>query len=444
VTGAVLARRLGTTDAVIIGLGSMIGAGVFSAFGPAAKAAGSGLLIGLVIAACVAFCNAVASAQLAAQYPTSGGTYVYGRERLSEWWGFIAGFGFVVGKTASCAAMALTFAAYAVPGPAWVQRAAAAGAVIALTTANYHGISRTAGLARLLVAGSIVALLFVVAAIAASGEADSGRIGSLTAGGHGLHGLLQAAGLLFFAFAGYARIATLGEEVRDPTRTIPRAIPLALGIVVGLYLVVGVSVLAAAGPEALAASTAPLATAVDAVGASWALPVVRAGAAIASLGALLALIAGIGRTALAMARNRDLPRWLDSVHEHNRVPDHAELAVAAAVTVLVLTTDLRGAIGFSSFGVLVYYAVANAAAYTQDPARRRWPRALNVAGLVACVVLVVSLPLSAVIAGVAVLVAGVAGRALVVSARREPFDADGADRDRAERGDQDRSPPGMR
>ena len=413
-TGTVLARRLGTADAVIIGLGAMIGAGVFSAFGPAAKAAGSGLLIGLGIAACVAFCNAIASAQLAAQYPTSGGTYVYGRERLSEWWGFVAGFGFVVGKTASCAAMALTFAAYAVPGPAWVQRLAAAAAVIALTTANYHGISRTAGLARLLVAGSIAALLVVVGAIAWSGEADAGRIGTVSSlGGHGLYGLLQSAGLLFFAFAGYARIATLGEEVSDPERTIPRAIPLALGIVVALYLVVGVSALAAVGPDVLAASSAPLATAVDAVGAAWALPVVRAGAAIASLGALLALIAGIGRTALAMARNRDLPRWLDSVHTRHRVPDHAELAVAAVVTLLVLTTDLRGAIGFSSFGVLVYYAVANAAAYTQEPAYRRWPRALNVAGLVACIALVVSLPVSAVVAGSVVLAVGVIGRAVV-------------------------------
>ena len=158
----------------------MIGAGVFSAFGPAAKAAGSGLLVGLAIAAAVAFCNAVASAQLAAQYPTSGGTYVYGRERLSETWGFVAGFGFVVGKTASCAAMALTFAAYAVPGPEWVERLAAVAAVIALTTANYHGISRTAGLARLLVAGSVVALLVVVGSILASGEADAGRIGGLS------------------------------------------------------------------------------------------------------------------------------------------------------------------------------------------------------------------------------------------------------------------------
>ncbi len=442
-TGAVLARRLGTADAVVIGLGAMIGAGVFSAFGPAARAAGSGLLIGLAIAAGVAFCNAVASAQLAVQYPTSGGTYVYGRERLSEWWGFVAGFGFVVGKTASCAAMALTFAAYAVPGPAWVQRLAAAAAVIALTTANYRGISRTAGLARLLVAGSIVALLVVVGAIVASGEADASRIGSLTPLGHGgVYGLLQAAGLLFFAFAGYARIATLGEEVSDPERTIPRAIPLALAIVVVLYLVVGVSALAAAGPAALAASTAPLATAVDAVGAAWALPVVRAGAAIASLGALLALIAGIGRTALAMARNGDLPHWLDSVHPRHRVPDHAELAVAAVVTVLVLTTDLRGAIGFSSFGVLLYYAVANAAAYTQTADHRRWPRALNAAGLVACIALVVSLPVRAVVAGILVLVVGLAGRAVarraVGTQHAQPGDSNRAERDRPERREQDR------
>src|SRR5262249_23521537 len=158
---AALSRRLGTGDAVVIGLGSMIGAGVFSAFAPAAAAAGSGLLIGLGLAAGVAYCNAVASAQLAAQYPASGGTYVYGRERLGDWWGFLAGWGFVVGKTASCAAMALTFASYAVPGSWWAQRLAALLAVGALTAANYRGITRTAGLARVLVAASIAALVVV-------------------------------------------------------------------------------------------------------------------------------------------------------------------------------------------------------------------------------------------------------------------------------------------
>jgi basic amino acid/polyamine antiporter, APA family len=413
-----LARRLGTGDAVVIGLGSMIGAGVFSAFAPAAAAAGSGLLIGLALAAGVAYCNAVASAQLAAQYPTSGGTYVYGRERLGEWWGFLAGWGFVVGKTASCAAMALTFASYAVPGSDWAQRLAALLAVAALTAANYHGITRTAGLARVLVAASVLALLIVVVAIAASGNTDTANLGgsaSLWSGG--VYGLLQSAALLFFAFAGYARVATLGEEVRDPERTIPKAIPIALGITVALYAAVALAALLAAGPDALAASTAPVATAAKLAGAAWAVPIVRVGAAVASLGALLALIAGIGRTSMAMARNGDLPGWLAAVHPRYRVPGHAELAVACVVSVLVLTTDLRGAIGFSSFGVLTYYAIANAAAYTQPAERRRWPRALNVIGLVACAALVVALPLSAVAAGVAVLAVGLAGRLIL---RGEP------------------------
>jgi len=408
---ATLARRLGTGDAVVIGLGSMIGAGVFSAFAPAAQAAGSALLVGVALAAAVAYCNAVASAQLAAQYPTSGGTYVYGRERLGEWWGFTAGWGFVIGKTASCAAMALTFASYAVEGREWVVRLVAFAAVVALTAANYRGISRTALLARGLVVVSIAALLVAVGAIVVHRGEGAGEHGFSSFGHGGVYGVLQAAGLLFFAFAGYARIATLGEEVRDPERTIPRAIPLALGIAIVLYLVVGVALLVALGPPALAASARPLAAAVDAVGAAWAVPVVRVGAAVASLGALLALIAGVGRTGLAMARNRDLPRWLDSVHPRHRVPDHAELAVAAVVSVLVLTTDLRGAIGFSSFGVLTYYAIANASAFTQDEAHRRWPRVLNACGLVGCAVLVVTLPWQSVVAGAAVFAVGLAGRA---------------------------------
>ncbi len=416
-TVTALARRLGIGDAVVIGLGSMIGAGVFSAFAPAAAAAGSALLIGLALAAGVAYCNAVASAQLAARYPTSGGTYVYGRERLGAWWGFAAGWGFVIGKTASCAAMALTFAAYAIPGPTWVQRVAGVLAVLALTAVNLRGITRTAALARILVTGSLLSLAVVVAASVAGGQADAHNLalGDLPAGPYGV---LQSAGLLFFAFAGYARIATLGVEVREPERTIPRAIPIALGIVVATYLLVGAAALLVAGSSAIAASTAPLATAVEAAGASWALPVVRVGAVAASLGALLALIAGIGRTTLAMAREGDLPRTLAAVDPRRQVPHHAELAVAAAVAVLVASTDLRGAIGFSSFGVLTYYAIANAAAYTQPAADRRWPRALNVAGLIGCVVLVVTLPLQAVLAGLAMFAIGLVGRAVL--RRRTP------------------------
>jgi len=420
-TAPSLARRLGTLDAVVIGLGSMVGAGVFAVFGPAARVAGTGLLLGLALAAAVAWCNATASAQLAAAYPTSGGTYVYGRERLGPWWGFAAGWAFVVGKTASCVAMALTFATYAVPGSSaagWTRRVVAAVAVLALTALGYRGVTRTARLTRALVGVSLVALAVTVTAIAlGSGTttAHLGGPGDLVASG--VHGVVGSAGLLFFAFAGYARIATMGEEVRDPARTIPRAVTIALVAAVLLYAVVGVAVLLAAGPARLATAAAPLAEAVRAAGVPGVVPVVGVGAAVASLGALLALLSGVGRTALAMARERDLPGTLAAVHPVFRVPHHAQVVVGVVVAGLAATIDLRGAIGFSSFGVLLYYAIANAAAFTQPPADRRWPRVLNLAGGAGCLLLVAALPTASVVAGLAVLAVGLAGRAVVLRRR---------------------------
>lgn len=396
-----LARRLGTGDAVVIGLGSMIGAGVFAALGPAAAAAGGGLLVGLAAAAVVAYCNATSSAQLAALYPESGGTYVYGTKRLGHLWGFLAGWGFVIGKTASCAAMALTFGAYAAPDSA---RPVAIGAVVGLTAVNLLGVQKTALLTRVIVALVLAALaVVVVAALTADPSVD--KVGSLSDGG--LRGVLEAGGLLFFAFAGYARIATLGEEVRDPRRTIPRAIPLALGITLVVYTVVAVTALMAVGPLALAESSAPLSTVVEAGTLPGAEPIVRIGAAVASLGVLLSLIVGVSRTGFAMAAAGDLPRWLDAVHPVRKVPHHAELTVALVVIAVVSVADVRGAIGFSSFAVLTYYAVANASAWTLGPEERRWPRALPVLGLVGCVVLGFSLPASSVVGGVALLALGV-------------------------------------
>jgi len=387
----------------------MIGAGVFAAFTPAAQAAGSGLLIGLVVAAIVAFCNAAASAQLAAQYPTSGGTYVFGRMRLGPWWGFVAGWSFVVGKTASCAAMALTFAAYVAP-PGW-ERPVGAAAVIALAAVNYRGITRTATLTRIIVVAVLVVLAIVVAAGLSTGLPAASSIGAGLVS-HGAYGILQSAGLLFFAFAGYARIATMGEEVRDPARTIPRAILLALGITVVVYAVIAVVALGALGAGGLTATDAPLARVAAASGWAWVGPVVRIGGALASLGALLALIAGIGRTTLAMAREADLPRWLSAVHPRFATPHRAEVVLAAVVVLIVLLVDLRGAIGFSSFGVLLYYFVANLAAFTQTTDTRRYPRALQVLGALGCVVLAFALPLPSVLIGSAVVLVGCAYRAV--------------------------------
>jgi basic amino acid/polyamine antiporter, APA family len=394
-----LARRLGLGDAVAIGLGSMIGAGVFAAFSPAAAAAGAGLLLGLAGAAIVAYCNATSSARLAALYPRSGGTYVYGRERLGELWGYLAGWAFVVGKTASCAAMALTVGTYAAPGHA---RPAAVAAVVALTALNYFGIEKGARATRLVVAVVLAVLAGVALACLVGDHPTAHSLGGLT--GHGVTGVLRAAGFLFFAFAGYARIATLGEEVRDPARTITRAIPVALGITLVVYATIAVAVLAVLGPAGVAATPDPLAAAVAATSWTWMEPVVRVGAVVASVGSLLSLLLGVSRTGLAMARDGHLPIVLAAVHPRYHVPHRAEVAVGGVVVAVVLAADVRGAIGFSSFAVLVYYAVANASALTLGPRRGALP--IPALGLVGCLLLAVSLPAASVLTGAAVLAAG--------------------------------------
>ncbi|MGM9470735.1 APC family permease [Pseudarthrobacter sp. YS3] len=408
-----LQRRLGAVDATAIGLGSMLGAGVFVVFAPAAGLAGNYLVLAVVLAGAVAYCNAVASAELAARYPASGGTYIYGRKQLGEWPGFLAGWGFVTGKTASCAAVALTFGHYVAPS---YTVPIAIAAVVALTAVNLFGITRTAFLTKILL-GIVVATLAFVAAAAVLGPHPSGAGASPAADG-GVGGVLPAAGLMFFAFAGYARIATLGEEVKDPARTIPRAILAALAGAFAIYLAMAVLLLNHLPGGQLAASTAPLLDAVANSRLGAGAPLVQAGAAAACLGALLALITGIGRTALAMARERDLPGALARVGGRHTVPYVAELSVAAAVVLLLLTTDVMTVVGFSSFGVLIYYAVANAAAYTLDAHPAHAPKWLNVAGFFSCLLLAFTLPAASVLGMAAVLAVGAAGRFVVLRFRR--------------------------
>jgi APA family basic amino acid/polyamine antiporter len=396
-----LTRRLGLTDAVVIGLGAMLGAGIFAAPGPAAAAAGSWLLVGLALAGIVAYANATSSAQLAALHPESGGTYVYARHRLGQFWGFLAGWSFVVGKTASLAAMALTFGAYVSPDHA---RPVGLAAVAALTGVNYLGVHKTVLLTRLIVAVVLAGLTATVAAALLGGAASTGNLTSDLPGG--VWGLLRSGGLLFFAFAGYARLATLGEEVKDPDDTIPRAIPLALGIVVVIYAVVLTSALLAVGPAVLAGTPAPLAATVEAGDLSELAPLVRVGAAVASAGVLLSLLAGTSRTAMSMARRRELPAVLSAVHPQHRTPHRADVAVAVIVCAVVAVADLREAIGFSSFAVLVYYGLANASAWTLTGSERRWPKWLAGLGIGLCGLLTVTLPLTSVLGGAALLGVG--------------------------------------
>ena len=408
-----LPRRLTLPGALAIGVGSMVGAGVFTSLGLAAQLTGGRvgpLVAALLLAAVVATCNAISTAQLAAVHPASGGTYVYGRRQLSPLAGFVAGWGFVTGKTASVAAMATTAGLYLFPGSPLGARLTGVAAVVVLTAVALRGITRTAQATVAILVPVLLILGLVVVSGLALGEA--GRTPGFDPAALDLGGVLAAAGVLFFAFAGYARVATMGEEVVDPERTIPRAVLGALGFTVVLYGLLTWALVSALGAHGLAMADAPVRAGLEAsLGPGWGVLAV-VGAVLASAGAMLNLLAGISRTALAMAREGDLPGRLATVGERTGTPWVGQLAVAVVVILLVLATDVLTIVGFSSFGVLVYYAVANLAALTLRPEQRavRVPRAVNVLGLVLCLVIAFTLPAVSVAAMVGVFLVGVGGR----------------------------------
>ncbi|OKL53725.1 hypothetical protein BSZ39_07915 [Bowdeniella nasicola] len=410
-----LARELSGKQAVVIGLGSMLGAGVFTVFAPAAALAGWALPVSLALAAAVAFANGTASAQLAARYPKAGGSYVYGREKLGAWPGFFAGWCFVIGKTASLAAMALVAGHYLTPS---TPRITGLAILAVLTVIACLGIQRTALATAvivsivLLILGCLIVTSFELPAAFPMRTHITGSVAWDDV--DTWQGIARGAALMFFAFAGYARIATMGEEIRKPERAIPSATHQSIGLVALLYAVLTYLLLTRLGPEAVAASDIPLAKLADVTRFERIAVVLNFTAALAATGVMLALLAGISRTILAMARNDDLPRVLARTTSR-KVPALATVLNAAVVAVLVLTLDsIETAIGFSAFGVLLYYSVANLSALRQPAEERRYPRALHVAGLLACLALVASLPPRSLAIGLAIVFAGLIYRLIAV------------------------------
>ena len=404
-----LQRRLGVPAATAIGVASMLGAGIFFVWAPAAADAGAGILIALPLAGAVAALNALSTTRLAMAHPVSGGAYAYGRAELGPVPGFVAGVLFLVGKTASVAAIASIAGAYLWPEFA---RPVAVAAVVVLAIVNATGIRSTA-VVSIVIASLVVAVLLavlIVTAVQGAGAAPRSPI-ALTGGGLGV---LQAAALIFFTFAGYARVATLGEEVRDPGRTLPRAVIAALAIVLVLSAATAAILLMRLGAHGLAASSSPLA---DAVGPG-AETFIRITAAVACLGSLLSVLAGLSRTSLAMARDGELPGRLARILERTAAPVFAELAVAVVGVAAVLLLDPARLVGVSACAVLGYYGVAHLAAIARARRLGARPPVLPLLGLLGCGALALSTPWPAIV-GVTVLVLLAVGvRGVVRAAQR--------------------------
>lgn len=384
---AELRRVLGVGGATVVGLGAMLGTGVFAAWTPAFALAGSALLAALAIAAVVAALNATSTASLARVLPESGGAYAYGRAFLSRPAGVVAGYSFVLGKAASAGAAALTIGAYTWPG---YDRLVGLAAVAAALVLDLRGIVKSVRVTAVLVAFVLVVLaLLVTSAVLGDRPAAAGTAALPDASGAGL---LAAAGILFVAFAGYARVTVLGEEVRDPARTIPRAMLASFLVVIAVYAVLAIVVLRAVA-DGLVLSSAPLESLAEAVGSTALEVLVRVGAVVAAGAVLLSLIAGIGRTLFAMGRGGDGPRAIAEVRASTGVPARAEVSAAVLAGLVVLVGGIGFALALSAALILTYYGVAHLAVLAR--ARRgEFPRLLGVSaalGIAGCIAVVAGL-----------------------------------------------------
>lgn len=410
-----LQRQLNLGQAVALGLGSIIGTGIFVSIGLAAGIAGIGLLPALAIAAIVATCNGLSSAQLAASHPVNGGTYEYGYRYLNPQLGFTAGWLFLLAKSASAATAALGFAGYLLHGlgidqsdPTCLVMVALA-AVVGMTTVVLSGIQRSSRVNTLILSVSIFALLWFVivgAGVISTGITSSGVPSPAWTIGQGLpswglmlyhregrpiSAILQASALMFVAYSGYARITTLGEEVQHPKQTIPKAILMTLGLSFGLYFAVGLVGLGTVGADVLQkgaiTEAAPLAVAARSFPVWGSETVLGIGAIAAMLGVLLNLLLGLSRVLLAMARRGDMPLKIAQLNAHRSTPTISVLVMGSIVGLLVLLGSVKTTWSFSAFSVLGYYAITNLAALRLPPSARQYPRWTAVFGLGACVFL---------------------------------------------------------
>lgn len=408
-----LRRELGLVDATLVGVGAILGAGLFVVTGQAAQVAGPSLLLGLLIAGIAAGCNALSSAELAAAYPKAGGAYEYGYEKLHPLAGFAAGWLFCVSKLSAGGVVALTFATYLpqIIGIGGIPKQIIAVLLaVCLTVANLFGIRKVGRLNAVIVAVTVSAILYFVCATLPNSRLED----FIPFAPNGIGGVMQSAALLFFAFTGYARIATLGEEVKDPQTTIPRAIILALCVASVLYLLACVGMIGGGGIEGHPKwDGPPMSIAAHRAQLPGTVLILSLGAVTATAGVLLSQLLGVSRVLLAMGRRGDVPPLFARVSQGYGVPFIGVLFCGGVVVLLALFGTLKVITASATFAILLYYAVANLAALRLTGEQKRFPRVVAYIGLGSCLLLAASLPLAVIATGSLILAVGFVFRFLV-------------------------------
>ena len=398
-----LKRALGLKDAVGIGLGAIIGAGIFVVTGVAAGISGPAFLISLLLAGIVASFNALSSAQLAAVYPHSGGTYEYGYRLLNPTLGFSAGWMFLMSKLAAGSVVAIGFGSYFYQlVPVGSPLLLSLGAIIILTTANFFGIKKTGYLNLVIVTFTIFSLLYLV--VSGLPEVNISNFNPFAP--FGLSGIAEATALLFFAFTGYARIATLAEEVKDPEITIPRAVIITIISAIILYLLVSFTAIGVLGAGAMAGSKSPLQLVANSLSTPGVKIIITLGASTAMLGVLLSQILGISRMMLAMGRRKDLFPVFEQVHKKYQIPHFGIFITGILIAILTYFGNFEFILASAAFTILLYYSITNIAALKQPGEEQRYGKAVPVLGLAGCLIMAISLDYLVIISGISLLLIG--------------------------------------
>lgn len=405
-----LNRVLGLRDAIGVGLGAIIGAGIFVVTGVAAGVSGASFIVGLMVAGLIASFNGLSSAQLAAVYPQSGGTYEYGYQLLKPSLGFSAGWMFLVSKLSAAGIVAIGFGSYFHQlVPTFTPLTYSVAAVALLTIANLVGIKKAGTVNLIIVLVTLLSLVYFVV----------GGVGSVKASNFtpfapfGVMGIAESTAILFFAFTGYARIATLAEEVVEPKKTIPRAVIITIISAIVLYAAVSIVATGAIGAEAMAQSKSPLEVASKAINAPGVSLIITIGASTAMLGVLLSQILGISRMLLAMGRRNDLPHFFEKIHGKTAVPHIGILFTSAIILAITFLGTFEFVVRAATFTILLYYSITNIAAIRQPKPQQLYSKVILYLGLVGCIAMSISLPVNVIVSGIALLSMGFPVRYLV-------------------------------
>ncbi|GGW21939.1 APC family permease [Arenibacter certesii] len=405
-----LLRSLTLMDAIGIGLGAIIGAGIFVVTGIAAGVSGPAFIIGLLAAGIIAAFNALSSAQLAAVYPHSGGTYEYGYILINPAFGFSAGWMFLISKLSAAGVVAIGFGSYfhqLVPIVSPITLSIMA--VILLTAANYFGIKKVGILNFAIITVTLISLLYLTF----SGISEIKEENFKPFAPFGISGIAEAAAILFFAFTGYARIATLAEEVAEPKKTIPKAIIITIVTAIVLYVAISIVAIGVIGSEKMANSTSPLQVVANALSTPAISTIITIGASTAMLGVLLSQVLGISRMMLAMGRRRDLPPIFQNIHSQYQVPHIGIVVTGAIILLFTILGSFEFIVRAATFTILLYYSITNIAAIRQPLKERLYGKFIPICGLLGCLIMSVSLPINVIISGVGLLIIGFVIRFLV-------------------------------